>query len=379
MGGGGARVWAMGQQAKPMAVKREQDFTGGVTHQISCSFVGSTGERALDERLMELAKSIPGVSDTCLLAEMLTTAVRVSRGAVEEADFKLMNRSLKEMREASEVFHPYLNFQKVSVYGSARTPVDSPEYAAARDFARKMRDVGFMSITGAGPGIMAAANEGAGRDDSFGLDITLPFEASANDFIKDDPKLIEFSYFFTRKLSFVKESSAAAAFAGGVGTMDEVFEALTLMQTGKTTVYPIVLVDAPGKGYWKAWEKFVREQLFEQGWISDYDFNLFMVTDDVNVAVKEITDFYRVFHSYRYCGDKLVMRLKSELSDEALEVLNSEFSGIYSSGSAWKSAALEEEGNEPDLMNLPRIVFRHRKGSFGLLRKFIDKVNELGS
>ncbi len=369
----------MPQQTKPLPQPRETDFTGGLTHSISCSYVGSTGERDLDEKIMEMAKSIPGVSDHCLLAEMMTTAVRTSRGTVDESDFKLMNRALKEMRQSNEMFNPYDKYAKISIYGSARTAPDAPEYLAAKEFANKMREVGYMSITGAGPGIMAAANEGAGRADSFGLDITLPFEASANEFIKDDPKLFEFSYFFTRKLSFIKECSAAAAFAGGVGTMDEVFEALTLIQTGKTTVYPLVLVDAPGKTYWKSWETFVRTSLYDQGWISESDFALFKVTENIEEAVKEITDFYRVFHSYRYIGDKLVMRLKKTLSEKNIAELQEKYADIIRSGNITQGGPHEDEVNEPEMAHLPRLTFRHKRRSFGTLRRFIDDVNEMGS
>lgn len=360
---------------KKGAVVRERDFTGGVTHAISCSFVGSTGEKVLDERIMEFVQGISGVSDNCLLAEMITTAVRVSRGNVDEADFKLMNRALKEMRIASEVFSPYVDQPKISIYGSARTAPDAPEYLAAKEFAEKMKEAGFMTITGAGPGIMAAGNEGAGRDFSFGLDITLPFEASANDFIRDDPKLIEFAYFFTRKLSFVKECSAAAGFAGGVGTMDEVFEALTLMQTGKTTIYPIVLVDAPGGDYWKSWEEFVRTRLYDQGWISESDFSLFLVTEDIDEAVAEVVNFYKNFHSYRYCGDKISMRLKTSLPDAFVKELEQKYAGIIRSGNMQITGPLPQEANEPDLAEFPRLVFRHKRRSFGTLRELINDIN----
>lgn len=363
--------------AENETIVRERDFTGGLTHSLSCSFVGSTGEKQLDHRIMEFVKSVGGVSDDCLLAEMITTAVRVSRGNVDEADFKLMNRALKEMRMACEVFNPYVNEPKVSIYGSARTLPDAPEYLAAKVFAEKMKEAGFMTITGAGPGIMAAGNEGAGRDFSFGLDITLPFEASANEFIRDDPKLIEFAYFFTRKLSFVKECSAAAGFAGGVGTMDEVFEALTLMQTGKTTIYPIVLIDAPGADYWKTWEDFVRTRLFDQGWISASDFSLFMVTEDVDEAVEEIVQFYKVFHSYRYCGDKLSMRLKRKISEKDVAMLAEKYAGIIRSGGMQLTSALPQELNESDLAHLPRLVFRHKRRSFGTLRELIDDINRI--
>ncbi len=233
-----------------------------------------------------------------------------------------------------------------------------------------------MTITGAGPGIVGAGNEGATREDSFGLNITLPFEAAANEFIAGDPKLIEFNYFFTRKLAFVKEADAAVGMPGGVGTMDEIFEALTLIQTGKTQVYPIVCLDAPGGTYWKSWKQFVEEHLYRLGMISESDFSLFIVTDDLEVAIAEIVKFYEVYHSYRYVGDKLVVRLQLPLTDTALTKLNGDFSDIIKSGEIVQCEALQEEGNEPDLAEMPRIVFRHRRRNFGRLREFFNAINE---
>ncbi len=199
----------MAQHVQPSKLPADRDFTAGMTRSLSCSFVGTTGESALDERIMKLAQEIEGHENACLLAEMMTTAVRVARGRVADSEFKLMNRALKEMRTTEEVFFPYRNCRKVAIYGSARTQPEEKEYQTTVQFARRMREEGFMSVTGAGPGIMAAGNEGAGRDDSFGLQITLPFEAQANEFIAGDPKLIDFNYFFTRKLAFVKEVDAA--------------------------------------------------------------------------------------------------------------------------------------------------------------------------
>ena len=342
---------------------------------VSCAYVGSTGEKEIDDRVMALAQELPGVSDPCLLAEMIITAIRVSRGPVTMGDFKLMNRSLKEMRTANEVFHPYTGYRKVTVFGSARTKTTEPEYQAAVDFSWRMRDHGFMTITGAGPGIMAAGNEGAGTDDSFGLNIALPFENMANEFIAGDPKLINFNYFFTRKLSFVKEADAAVGFPGGFGTMDEVFEALTLIQTGKASIYPIVLVDAKGGTYWKFWKQFIDEHLYRNGMISESDFALFKVTDSVDEAIEEVVGFYRNFHSYRYVGDRISVRLSKEITDDALKKLNDEFGDIVKAGEIKMGAPLEAETNEPELEALPRLVFRHQRRAFGRLRQFIDGVN----
>lgn len=367
----------MSQHVHPSKVPQEHDFTGGMVPDIaSRAYVGSTGERLLDERIMALAQETEGVLDPSLLAEMMITAVRISRGAVTQGEFKLMNRALKEMREASEVFFPYRDCRKVTVFGSARTLPEEPEYETAVRFAHRMREEGFMTITGAGPGIMAAGNEGAGRDDSFGLNISLPFEATANSFIAGDPKLINFNYFFTRKLSFVKEADAAVGLPGGFGTMDEVFEALTLIQTGKAAIYPVVLLDAEGGEYWDFWKQFIDEHLAKTGMISPHDFALFKVTDQVEEAVEEVTGFYRIFHSYRYVGDKVIIRLTSKLTEEAVAGLNDEFGDIVKSGKMEQGEPLEEEEDEPELDSLPRLVFRHRRRDFGRLRQLIDAVNK---
>jgi uncharacterized protein (TIGR00730 family) len=365
----------MSQHVTPSTVPQEQEITGGMIPTQSCAFVGSTGEKQLDDKILALANELSGVSEPCLLAEMMISAVRISRGAVTDSDFKLMNRALKEMREAHEVFHPYRDCRKVAVFGSARTKPEEGEYQAAVQFSYRMREKGFMTITGAGPGIMAAGNEGAGRDDSFGLNIALPFESAANEFIAGDPKLVNFNYFFTRKLSFVKEADAAVGFPGGFGTMDEVFEALTLIQTGKAAIYPVVCVDAKGGTYWKFWDQFVREHLGRLGLISESDFALFKVTDDIEEAIAEITGFYKVFHSYRYVGDKIVLRISGKLTDEALAALGENFADIVKSGKVVQRGPLEEEGDEPELNSLGRIVFRHRRRDFGRLRQFIDAVN----
>lgn len=339
------------------------------------SFTGSTGDAELDARIGAFAAAVPGVSEPTMLLEMMVTAARIGRMDIAPGEFKLLNRMLKELRHAEEVFKPWRQTRKVAVFGSARTAPDEPEYKAAVDFARRMREEGFMTITGAGPGIMAAGNEGAGRSHSFGLNIVLPFEAAANEFIDGDDKLVAFNYFFTRKLTFVKESHALVGFPGGFGTMDEVFESLTLIQTGKSGIYPIVLVDAPGGTYWKFWAQFNREHLLRLRLISENDFSLYKVTDDVEEAVAEITRFYRVFHSYRYVGDKLVMRLTQPLSADEVARLGDEFADLVKSGAITQGDALEEESDEPELSGLPRLVFRHRRGDYGRLRQFIDAVN----
>lgn len=357
-------------------VPQEKDFTGGMISSASCSYVGTTGEKSLDDKISDLAKEICGEGDFCMLAEMMTTAVRASRGTVSQGDFKMMNRALKEMRISSEVFNPYSHIKKVGIFGSARTKPEEAEYITTVKFAERMREEGFMTITGAGPGIMAAGNEGAGRENSFGLNISLPFESSANPFIAGDEKLIDYNYFFTRKLSFVKEADAAVAMPGGFGTMDEIFEAMTLIQTGKAVIYPLVLLDAKGGTYWKFWNQFIEEHLMRLNVISESDFALFKVTDDIEEAVSEIVNFYRNFHSYRFVGDKLVVRLQDAIDPAAFDKLAKEFADIVKSGTMQQRGALPEEVNEIELAEMPRIVLRHGRSDMGRLRQFIDAINE---
>ncbi len=367
----------MSHHVTPTKIPQERDFTGGMIHLQSCSFIGSTGEKKLDDKIMALAKEISGGEDNCMLAEMLISAVRISRGAVTDGDFKTMNQALREMRIANEVFYPFRNCRKISIFGSARTSPEEAEYKAAVEFAAKMRDAGFMTITGAGPGIMAAGNEGAGREDSFGLNIKLPFESSANAFIAGDEKLVDFNFFFTRKLSFVKESDAVVAFPGGFGTMDEIFETLTLIQTGKTRIYPLLLIDAKGGTYWKFWQQFIEEHLSRLGMISESDYSLFKVTDDIDEAVEEVRRFYSNFHSYRYIGDNIIIRMQKELTESQMKRLHEDFADILKSGGFKQSGPVAAEEDEPQLDALPRLVFRHRHRNFGRLRELINAVNGL--
>ena len=249
-----------------------------------------------------------------LYAQLLTTVLKMYEDGADLGDLKIANSTLKELRYAFKVFSLYRDHPKVTVFGSARTPPTSPISQQARHFAENMVKAGWMVVTGAGGGVMGAAQEGAGREASFGLNIRLPFEQEVNPWIAEDPKLIHFKYFFTRKLFFVKEASAVCLCPGGFGTFDEAFEVLTLVQTGKTSIIPIVLLDVPGGEYWLHWEQFIRVQLLAQGLISPEDLDLFLITDDVEQAVEEIFAFYRLYHSARYVDDKLVLRLQAAVA-----------------------------------------------------------------
>lgn len=360
--------------SKGTSSQNQRDFTGGGIFSLP-SKRGSTGKAEFDRRVEQLVADWDVGENHELIEELIITALRIGSDEVCEADLKLFNRTLKEMQATSHVFQPYNHEHKVAVYGSARTEPGQPEYEAAKEFTDKMREHGFMTITGAGEGIMGAAQEGAGRESSFGLNIKLPFEQTANDTIIGDHKLLYFNYFFTRKLAFVKESDAAALFPGGFGTMDEGFEVLTLMQTGKASIFPVVMVDAPGGSYWRTFEQFLREHLFRLKLISEEDFNLFKITDSVDEAVAEILHFYRVFHSYRHVRGKMVIRLHRKLSSSAVAQLNRDFADLIDGGKMRQREALREEHNEKAIIDLPRLVFRVHRKRPGRIRELIDAIN----
>ncbi|MBV8376838.1 MAG: TIGR00730 family Rossman fold protein [Verrucomicrobia bacterium] len=311
-----------------------------------------------------------------LITEMIVTALRMGSDSVPVPDLKLVNRSLKELRQAAKAFAPYQGIRKIAIFGSARTNPLSEVYQTAERFARVMRERGFMIITGGGDGIMGAAQRGAGREHSFGLNIRLPFEQKANETIDGDPKLVIFNYFFTRKVNFIKETHAIALFPGGFGTMDEGFECLTLMQTGKARIIPVILVDKLGGTYWKSWTEFLRTHLLGEGLISPDDFSLFSITEDVDEAANLVLQFYRNFHSYRWVGQDLVIRLQRQLTPDAVQGLNKTFSDLFESAPLRASRALKPEKNEPEILNMPRLVAGSHRRNFGRLRQLIDAINQ---
>ncbi len=352
-----------------------QDFTAGGIHALPNRPKHSAGDQDTDARIKELVASY-GCENSCdLIEEMIITALKIGRDKMSVADLKLFNRSLKELRHAARIFAPYRDRRKVVVFGSARTAPTEPEAVAAEAFARKMSELGYMIITGGGDGIMGAAQKGAGRENSFGLNIRLPFEQRANETIHGDRKLVNFNYFFTRKLNFVKETHAVALFPGGFGTMDEGFELLTLMQTGKARIIPVVLVDKVGGTYWKTWQAFLAEYLLKLGLVSEEDFYLFKIVADVDEAVNEIAGFYRNFRSYRWVGSQLVIRVTKRLTAAGLEQLNAQFSGVCVNCQIEQTTALTEEQDEPDIADLPRLVLTPNRRNFGVLRRLIDAIN----
>src|SRR5213078_4921277 len=309
----------------------EEDFTGGAIHDQPTRRQWKI-ERPFDARIRQLVRDWDASESPELIEEMIVTALKIARDRMSVADLKLINRSIKEMRYTAKVFAPFQHLRKVAVFGSARTSADSPEFKVAKDFAREMVAQNFMVITGGGDGIMGAAQRGAGREHSFGLNIRLPFDQRANEVIEGDPKLINLNYFFTRKLNFVKETHAFALFPGGFGTLDETFEVLTLMQTGKARLIPVVLLDRPDGNYWETWMKFVTEHLLKLGFVSPEDFSFFKIVPNVREAVAEILQFYKVYQSARWVGEKLVIRICDRLSKKAIIDLNNKFADIVRRG-----------------------------------------------
>lgn len=309
---------------------------------------------------------------------MLETVLAIDTEQVDRLEMKIADRALQEMTESWTVFNPYRGIPRITMFGSARTPSDDPDYLLAKEFGRRIAEEDWMIMTGAGPGIMEAGIEGAGREKSFGINIDLPFEASANAAILGDPKVIDFKYFFTRKLAFVKEAAAFVLCPGGFGTMDEGFELLTLMQTGKTFPAPVVLLDAPGSTYWSSWIDFIKAELLKGGLISPADLSLFHHTHDVEEAVAHVKKFYSCYHSIRFVGKRLVIRLWRSPSSAELETLTEEFSDIIVSGSIEAISATKSERRDDDNVELDRIAFHFNRHGFARLQELIWRVNDLG-
>ena len=331
-------------------------------------------ERQLD-KLLETLSEHPHRN---LIQRSLRVLLRIADSDTERLDWKILTASLEDLEQGFKKFYPYRHTRKIAIFGSARTSPQQIEYKMAVEFARRMTQAGFMVITGAGGGIMQAGNEGAGRANSFGLNIRLPFEQGANTAIEGDDKLISFKYFFTRKLFFLKESDAIALFPGGFGTQDEAFETLTLCQTGKYGPVPLVLVDRPGGDYWHSWNDYICQQLKERGLISPEDPSLYTITDNLEVACQTIEDFYRVYHSSRYVGELFIIRLKLKLSELVVEQLNDEFADLLSRGKISQGVALPEERSNQEIIDLPRLTLYFNQKSLGRLYQLIAKINSFG-
>jgi hypothetical protein len=331
----------------------------------------------LQRRIQDLIAFKGGGHNEAQVADLIENALKLLADVKDTGDARVIQAALRELRYAFRLFAPYARVRKVTIFGSARTQPDQVEYQQAVDFGRKIAKAGFMVITGAGPGIMQAGHEGAGSENSFGVNIRLPWEQSANPVIAEDKKLVTFKYFFTRKLIFIRHADAIVLFPGGFGTLDEGYEALTLMQTGKSQLMPLVLVDPPGGTYWKTWDKNIREHLLRNQLISPDDLNLYRITDNTDEAVKIITRFYRNFQSTRFVKDLLVIRLRNAPSDSALAALNEDFADIIAGEPIKVIQPTPEEVEGSDNLDLARIAFGFNRHDYGRLRQLIDVLNGL--
>ncbi len=331
----------------------------------------------LRRRIQELIESRGDGHNPDLVGEIIENALKMLHDVPDRGDARVVSTAIRELRLGYKLFGPYADKRKVTMFGSARTLPTKSEYLQAADFAAKMAAHGWMVITGAGPGIMQAGHEGAGPENSFGANIRLPWEQSANPVISKDKKLITFKYFFTRKLAFVRNSDAIVLFAGGFGTLDEGFEALTLMQTGKGRLMPLIMLDPPGAQYWSTWDRTIREHLLRNKLISTDDLHLYECTDDVDHAVKVITRFYRNYHSMRFVRDKLIIRVKHAPSESAIQALNEDFSDIIVGEKIHVCDAFPEEREDDQFVDLPRISFDFDRRHYGRLRLLIDQLNTM--
>ena len=334
----------------------------------------------VDDAIAGLIAMAGGIRRPAIVREMILASLKAGQEDDTKADLKLMNASLKEMRFTAKIFGPYRARRKVSVFGSARTPQQSHVYGMAQDLGRRLAREGYMVITGGGPGIMQAVNEGAGPSHSFGINIRLPFEQQPNPVVAGNPRSINYKYFFNRKVAFLKEADAVVLFPGGFGTMDEAMETLTLVQTGKRNPLPVIMIEPAGRDYWTSWVTFLRTQMEQAGYIHADDVNLFERTSSVEAAVAHITRFYRRYHSLRHVGSKLVVRLKAPLAENDLAVLREGFADMLLPGGAIiQAGALPQEADEPQLIDLPRLIVDFNRMRFARLKALIDALNELPS
>ncbi len=334
-----------------------------------------TGDKNIDNLITELASRVGSDESESLLHEILTTAVKLGQETSDKGDLKLVNNVLKELRYSFKIFAPYRDVKKVIIFGSARSKTQSPEYKMAEEFTRSLTNKGYMIVTGGGSGVMEAGNKGARKGKKFALNIRLPFEQKPNPYIDEKDKIINFKYFFTRKLIFVKETDATALFPGGFGTHDEGFEMLTLVQTGKAKPRPIVLMEPKGSTYWGAWKHFVNNDLLKNGFIMKEDLSLFHIAKSVDEAVKYIDDFYKVYHSIRYVSGLTALRLNREISGKTLDLINKNFKDILTSGKIRLSPPLDEEVRRGEYPGLPRLVMNFNMRDYGRLYEMIGVIN----
>ncbi len=351
-----------------------RDINSRAERHVSVEIPVSTGNPVLDANLYDLAQRFSGSHSPETLLQMLSTTMNAALSPIEEHDLEIMNRTIDEMFAADKMFMPYRNVRKITCFGSARIKPDDPSYKIAKEFSALAARCGYMIITGGGPGLMQACNEGATEHCSFGLNITLPYEQHANPVVDGSEKMMNFYYFFTRKLNFLKQTDALVAFPGGFGTMDEIFETITLMQTGKSTIFPIVLLDPPGETFWARWVNFIEKELLDAGLISRSDMKLLYVSKSAEDAYKHIERFYSRYHSYYFDGDTITIRMMNKVPDQRLGWLIQDFADLMPKKDI---VQLDSDADDPEplLARLPRLRFTFQRGDYARLREMMDYIN----
>lgn len=352
-----------------------RDINSRAEKHIRFSIPAHTDNPVLDAFLYDISRRFSGGHSEETILQMLSTVMNAAASDLEEHDMEIMNKTIDEMFAADKMFMPYRNVRKVTCFGSARIQPNDPSYLIAKEFSAIAAKNGYMVITGGGPGLMQACNEGATEEHSFGLNITLPFEQHANPFIAHSEKMMNFHYFFTRKLNFLKQADALVTFPGGFGTMDEVFETITLMQTGKSTIFPIVLLDPPGETFWHRWLHFIEKELLDAELISREDMHLLYLSKSAQDAYNHIAHFYSRFHSYYFDGDSIYIRMLEELSEEQLEWIRTDFADLMHKPDL-RQLSTDESDPEPPLDKLPRLCFTFKRGNYARLRELIDAIND---
>jgi len=337
--------------------------------------LGAELDEEVEAAIAALVTEIDPPADADLIRDIIRSAARLGRDDTARLDLKIVRAAIAEMRDAFALFAGYRDVPKVTIFGSARTEEGSPLYEQTRQVAKLLADAGWMVITGAGPGIMLAGMEGAGRERSIGVNIRLPFEQSANAVITGDPKLVTMKYFFTRKLMLMKESAGFVALPGGFGTLDETLELLTLQQTGKAVPAPVVLLDQPGGTYWEAWDRFLVDEVAAGGYIGAHDVELADRTDDVAAAAELVTGFYRRYHSIRWVGDRLVIRTREAITDDHLADLNTRFGHLCTTGRIERAEPFPPERSDDDVVDLPRLVLHFDVFQMAGLHPLVRAVN----
>ena len=334
--------------------------------------------RRLNEEIEKLVVEFGGKTEPGYVTQMIKSALEISKSDVSSLDAKIAASALREMQQAFKMMAPFRDRKKVTIFGSARTSKGDPLFDRTAQISREFAERGWMVVTGAGPGIMEAGMVGAGRENSIGVSIRLPFETAANEVIQGDTKFVSMRYFFTRKLMLVKESHAFICMPGGFGTLDEMFELLTLIQTGKGLPVPLLLMDLEDDPFWESISQLIQDQLLPRGLISSDDLAFFDVCHSPSDAWKIVETFYSNYRSMRFFGETLVLRLNREVSDGLISSLGDHFGMLCVDGGFSRVDARAEEIRDLDDLDAHRIAFKFARRHYGHLRMLINHLNQFG-